>query len=65
MHGDIILGNNFISEYLPMTINNGTLGLTLNKEIVEILLLQQHKYKCDRGFLPVKKGEMTPIIKEL
>ena len=40
MHGNFILGNNFISEYLLMTINIGSIGLTLNKEMVAIHLLQ-------------------------
>ena len=50
---------------MRQTINNRSLGLTLNKEMVEIPLLQQHKYKCDRGFSSVRKGEMSPIIKVL
>ena len=65
MHGDFILWNNFISKYLQMTINNGSLGLTLNKEMVEIPFLQQHKYKCDSGFSPIRKRRNDSYNKSL
>lgn len=31
MHSDFIFGNNFISEYLPMTIKSGSIDLTFKQ----------------------------------
>ena len=65
MHGDILLGNNFIYQYLPMHIYEKELALTVKSTLVHIPLLEQHKYVCNRDFAPVPRGEMTPIIKAI
>ena len=58
MHGDFLLGNNFISNYLPMQIHYKCVALTLKKkESVNILILEQHKYKCLSDFTLAKRGE--------
>jgi hypothetical protein len=57
MHGDFLLGNNFISNYLPMQIHYKFVALTFKKELVNIPLLEQHKYKCLSDFTPTKRGE--------
>jgi hypothetical protein len=54
MHGDFLLGNNFVSNYLLMQIH---LALTLKKELVNIPILEQYKYKCMSDFALTKHGE--------
>jgi hypothetical protein len=39
--------------------------LTLKKELVDILLLEQHKYKCLSDFTPTKLGESHTNALEL
>jgi hypothetical protein len=65
MHGDFLLGNNFISNYLPMQIHYKFVALTLKKELVDISLLEQHKYKCLSDFTPTKRGESHTKALEL
>jgi hypothetical protein len=36
MHGDILLGNNFINNYLPMQIHHKYIALTLQNELVTV-----------------------------
>jgi hypothetical protein len=57
MHGDFLLGNNFISNYLSMQIYHKFVALTLKKELVNIPILEQHKHKCISDFAPTKRGE--------
>ena len=63
MHGDFLLGNNFIHKYLPMHIYEKSISLSIKNTLVNIDLLTQHKYVCDKEFAPVPRGEITPIIK--
>ena len=54
MHGDFLLGNNFISNSLPMQIHHKFVAITLKKELVNIPILEQHKYKCLSDFTLAK-----------
>ena len=64
MHGDFILGNNLIDNYLPMHIYPKSIGLTLEKELVDISLIPKHQYECEKGLAPTKRGDnaLTPMF---
>jgi len=58
MHGDLVLGNNFIEQYLPMIVEKQIVSLQIDKlEQIKIPLLDRPRYKCSEGFSPKK----TPI----
>ena len=62
MHGDFLLGNNFLYKYLPMHIYEKGIALTVKNTLVQIPLLEQYKHICHKDFSPIPRGEMTPII---
>ena len=49
MNGDILLGNNFLNNYLPKQIHYKYIVLTLKMELINISLLEQHKYKIHQA----------------
>ena len=56
MHGDMVLGNNSIEQYLPMIVEKQTVSLHVGKidnlEQIKIPLLDGQRYKCSRVFRP-------------
>ena len=61
MHGDFLLGNNFIYKYLHMHNYEKGIALSIKITLIHIPLLEQHKYICEKEFELVLRGEMTPI----
>lgn len=55
MHGDILLGNNFIYHHLLFSIDRNLVILSTEKTSVEIHLIENHKFVCDKGFRPIRK----------
>ena len=48
-----------------MHIYEKSIALSIKNTLVHIPLLEQHKYICEKEFVPVTRGEMTPIIKAI
>ena len=48
-----------------MHIYEKCIALSIKNTLVNISLLEQHKYVCEKEFAPVPRGEMTPIIKAI
>ena len=68
MHGDMVLGNNFIEQYLPMIVEKQTVSLHVGKidnlEQIKIPLLDGPRYKCSEGFSPKKNSDTVKINEE-
>ena len=62
MHGDIILGNNFLSQYFPISITNENFLLTDKKKSYTIPWIQSHLFICNKDFAPVKRDDNSPIL---
>ncbi|XP_043710384.1 uncharacterized protein LOC122659324 [Telopea speciosissima] len=50
MHGDFILGTNFLFNYMPITILPRAFRIQHPTGIVDLKLLSSHSYVCDKGF---------------
>ncbi|KAK8355346.1 hypothetical protein V6Z11_A05G282600 [Gossypium hirsutum] len=61
MRGDILLGNNFIYQHLPFSIDKNLIILFAEKIFVEIPLVENYKFVCDKNFTPPRKEQIKQL----
>ncbi|XP_059629145.1 uncharacterized protein LOC132271707 [Cornus florida] len=65
MHGDFILGCNFIYSYLPLQLNEKSISLTLkDKTVVEIPIQENLASVCNEKFSPPKRESDALVLQD-
>ncbi|XP_059663376.1 uncharacterized protein LOC132309041 [Cornus florida] len=65
MHGDFILGCNFIYSYLPLQLNEKTISLTQKDQtVVEIPIQENLASVCNEKFSPPKRDSDALVLQD-